>query len=278
MFSGTVIKGKQIARLIGFPTANVVFNDPNHLYPFGVYHGLINNLNCIIYITNQLIECHIPNWNGDLYDQTVNIEIKTFIRNDISFEYLDQVVSQIKKDMIIYNLIIDIETFQNSNLNFVSFSGGKESCILIDILHRLNIPFDVIHFKPKELDCCELEYMNNFLNHYNKKLIIKEYTSFEQAVKEYDYYDNCFLGVRRDDSSFKDSTWLRKCKIIKPLFEWKWLDVWNYIDNFNVIVNEKYSLGYTSVGYNCKPNILLKRFDNGYMHAKYLTNFEMERK
>ena len=268
MIKSVVCYGKQIARQIGYPTANIELVGD---YTPGVYCGTLNGVDCIIYI-NEFIECHIPGWAGDLYDQEVEVEIKTFIRNNILFECLDQVVTQIKKDLVIYNLINNVKV---KGTSFVSFSGGKESCVLIDVLHRLKIPFDVIHFKPVN----ESLKIERFLDNYGLSLIVKEYSSFESAVKEYDHYTNCFLGVRRSDSSFKSSDWLTNCKIVTPLFEWSYSDVWNYIDNYNIKVSEKYSQGYTSVGYNNKPNILLKRFDGtGYIHSKFLENFETERK
>jgi hypothetical protein len=271
MIKSVVCYGKQVARQIGFPTANI-----KSVYALGVYCGTLNGLNCIIYVSDGLVECHIPGWSGDLYNQEVEIEIKTFIRPDILFKCLDEVVTQIKKDLIIYNLINGIINVKG--VSFVSFSGGKESCVLIDILHRLKIPFDVVHFQPS-VDLEHLAFMKRFLDNYGLSLIIKDYLSFELAVKDYDHYNNCFLGVRQSDHSFTSSTWLDNCKIVTPLFDWSYSDVWNYIDNYNVNISEKYSQGYTSVGYNCKPNILLKCFDNpGYIHSKFLENFESERK
>ena len=273
MFSGTVIKGKQLARELGFPTANV--NLPNCTFKTGIYTGTINELECIIYISENLIECHIPNWSGDLYGKNVGVCIGIFLRDHINFNCLDEIITQIKIDILIYNLIHSVK--ETKGRSFVSFSGGKESCILIDLLSRCNIPFDVIHFKPKDQELNP--FMEIFLKCYNKQLIVNEYISFKDSVKEYDNYDNCFIGVRNDDCSIKESSWLKYCKVIYPLFDFSYSDVWKYIAYFNIEVSEKYAEGYTSVGYNCKPNKFLKKFDgSGYIHAKYLNNIELERK
>ena len=263
--NGTVIKGKQLARELGFPTANVY---TIHSLKSGIYTGKLNNLDCIIYITKSLIECHIPNWTGDLYNQEVNIIIDIFLRPHKNFKCLDEIITQIKTDMTVYNLIKSVQ--ETKGRSFVSFSGGKESCILIDLLTRCNIEFDIIHFKPIESE------VNHFIKSYNP--IIIEYTSFKEAVQECDNYNNCFIGVRKNDCSIKESNWLQHCKVIYPLFEFSYSDVWTYIDYFNVEVSKLYSEGYTSVGYNCKPNKFLKKLDgSGYIHAKFLNNIYLER-
>ena len=278
MLSGFVEHGKQIARQLGFPTANVSI--PDHLYPSGVYCGKIvwkgvESKNTIIYITPGLLECHIPDWDGDLYDQEVIVTVGIHIRPYHQFECLDQVICQIKKDITIYQLFLNCNG--NNTNTFVSFSGGKESCILVDLLWRLGITFDVIHFKPRDLECTEYSFMVDFLKGYSKELIIKDYYSLKETVQECTGYSQCFLGVRRDDKSFNDNTWLKNC--ILPLFEWTYSEVWDYINNFKVLVSDKYSQGYTSVGYLSKKNMLLKKFDDsGYIHARKLQNFDRERK
>jgi riboflavin kinase/FMN adenylyltransferase len=112
-FSGKVIKGKQIGRTIGFPTANIEILEPLKLLPKnGVYivKCLINNqvVNGIMNIgnrptvngTSQSIEVHLLNFDKDIYGLEITVKMIDFIRNEQKFENLDQLKSQIQKDKI----------------------------------------------------------------------------------------------------------------------------------------------------------------------------------
>ena len=112
-FSGKVIKGKQIGRTIGFPTANIEIQEPLKLLPKnGVYivKCLINNqvVNGIMNIgnrptvngTSQSIEVHLLNFDKDIYGLEITVKMIDFIRNEQKFENLDQLKSQIQNDKI----------------------------------------------------------------------------------------------------------------------------------------------------------------------------------
>lgn len=112
-FSGKVIKGKQIGRTIGFPTANIEIQEPLKLLPKnGVYivKCLVNNqeVNGIMNIgnrptlngTSQSIEVHLLNFDEDIYGLEITVKMIDFIRNEQKFENLDQLKSQIQKDKI----------------------------------------------------------------------------------------------------------------------------------------------------------------------------------
>ena len=112
-FSGKVIKGKQIGRTIGFPTANIEIQEPLKLLPKnGVYivKCLVKNqeVNGIMNIgnrptvngTSQSIEVHLLNFDEDIYGLEITVKMIDFIRNEQKFENLDQLKSQIQKDKI----------------------------------------------------------------------------------------------------------------------------------------------------------------------------------
>lgn len=110
-FSGTVIKGNQLGRTIGFPTANIQIKEDYKLIPKnGVYivksylqeeliYGMMNIGNRpTVNGTNQTIEVHFLNFNEDLYGQEITIELLEFIRDEQKFDSLDALKNQIQKD------------------------------------------------------------------------------------------------------------------------------------------------------------------------------------
>jgi riboflavin kinase / FMN adenylyltransferase len=109
--SGIIIKGKQLGRTIGFPTANLKIDQEYKQIPKnGVYivRGLINNqfFNGIMNIGFRptvdgetiSIETHFLDFDFDIYDQTITIEIFEHIRKEQKFESLEILKSQIEKD------------------------------------------------------------------------------------------------------------------------------------------------------------------------------------
>lgn len=112
-FSGKVIKGNQLGRTIGFPTANIQINEFFKLIPKnGVYivKCLVNkqSVNGIMNIgnrptlngTSQSIEVHLLNFDQSIYDSEITVELLEFIRNEQKFENLEALKHQIEKDKL----------------------------------------------------------------------------------------------------------------------------------------------------------------------------------
>jgi len=112
--SGEVVKGNQVGRTLGFPTANVYLSDTNKLIPCdGVYSAFayVDNTKykCVVSIGNRptfndskkSIEVHILDFNQDLYNQNLKIEFVDFIRGQRKFEVINDLVNQIKSDIAV---------------------------------------------------------------------------------------------------------------------------------------------------------------------------------
>ena len=122
-FSGNIVKGKQLGRTIGFPTANIVIEDIHKLIPKnGVYvvkvfletifyHGVMNiGTRPTINGDDQTIEVHLFDFNEDIYDKKIKVEVHEFIRDERKFESFEALKIQIQKDKE-----IGIDYFKNSS-------------------------------------------------------------------------------------------------------------------------------------------------------------------
>ena len=109
---GEVIYGKQLGRVIGFPTANLRFE--NKIYPeFGVYgvkiciqddekvyNGVMNiGRNPTVDTGVLSVETNIFDFNEDIYGKVIFIEILENIRHEKKFESVDELKEQISKDV-----------------------------------------------------------------------------------------------------------------------------------------------------------------------------------
>ena len=74
MLAGTVIRGAQLGRTIGFPTANIKYTPEIVQIPFGVYSARVNNRPAVlnwgmkptVHNTKEpIVEVHIINFDGD---------------------------------------------------------------------------------------------------------------------------------------------------------------------------------------------------------------------
>lgn len=109
---GTVVDGYKVGRKIGFPTANLQVDFPNKLIPsVGVYavsvhvngqkyKGMLNiGHRPTINNGNDLsIEVHILDFQGDIYHQKIRIEFVDFLRPEMKFNSVDELISQMQKD------------------------------------------------------------------------------------------------------------------------------------------------------------------------------------
>lgn len=108
--TGTVIHGDGIGKTLGFPTINLSVDKLKLLPKDGVYgvqlwlndqkyFGLMNiGYRPTINDEQHRIEVFILDFEGDLYDQEIQIELLTRIRDEQKFEGKDQLVAQIRKD------------------------------------------------------------------------------------------------------------------------------------------------------------------------------------
>ena len=110
---GKVQKGKQLGKKIGFPTANIDIKDYVLACP-GVYAVQVNMTNSskiIKGIANLgyrptfngkkiLLEVHLFNFSGNLYDKELTVNFKKFIRKEKKFKNVNQLRKQIKIDLL----------------------------------------------------------------------------------------------------------------------------------------------------------------------------------
>jgi riboflavin kinase/FMN adenylyltransferase len=107
---GEVIKGQQLGRTIGFPTANLQLPSDKFLPRYGVYtvrvawgESLVKgimNLGCRPTVSGKdpTVEVHLLNWSGDLYGQTLSVSLERFLRSEQKFPSIEALQAQISKD------------------------------------------------------------------------------------------------------------------------------------------------------------------------------------
>ncbi|CAI8304666.1 MAG: Riboflavin biosynthesis protein RibF [Polaribacter sp. SA4-10] len=111
MLSGKVVNGKKLGGQIGFPTANIDILEDYKLIPkTGVYvvqseinnkiiFGMMNIGNRpTVSGTHQTIEVHFFDYNNDLYNTFLTIELLFFLRDEHKFDAIESLILQLKKD------------------------------------------------------------------------------------------------------------------------------------------------------------------------------------
>lgn len=110
--TGIVREGHKRGRTIGFPTANVIPEDPNKLIPGNGayvvksnidgndYYGMANIGVRPTFLDNAqaLLEVHFFDLDMNLYGKELKIEFLSYIREEKKFEVLDGLVNQLKSD------------------------------------------------------------------------------------------------------------------------------------------------------------------------------------
>jgi len=102
-----VIEGQKLGRQLGFPTANMKYPNKIVKIPYGVYKVKVFEKNAVmnwgikptIGYNEEVIEIHIPNFNENLYEKELDIDIISKIRDEQKFENIDELKAQISKDI-----------------------------------------------------------------------------------------------------------------------------------------------------------------------------------
>jgi riboflavin kinase/FMN adenylyltransferase len=109
--TGKVIRGDQLGRRLGYPTANLMLEERYKLIPSdGIYAVRVKvegkEHNGMAYIGHRPtvngmtrnIEVNIFDFNADIYNKQLRMEFLHFVREDIRFASLEELVVQLAKD------------------------------------------------------------------------------------------------------------------------------------------------------------------------------------
>ncbi len=110
--TGTVGKGKNIGKTIGFPTANLEFDKDKLLPPSGIYAGIACykghtypaaiNIGYNPTVSSDKVlktEVHLIGFNGDLYGEKLRVIFIEKIRDEKKYDSLDELKSAISADI-----------------------------------------------------------------------------------------------------------------------------------------------------------------------------------
>ena len=108
---GHVVGGDQVGRTLGFPTANIAIDDPLKIWPgMGVYavwvtidnvryKGMLSIGDRPTLNGKQIsIEVHILHFFDTIYDQSIEVEFISYIRDNHKFENIQTLQDQLNKD------------------------------------------------------------------------------------------------------------------------------------------------------------------------------------
>lgn len=116
LLTGEVVKGKQLGRTIGFPTANLKVDESLVLPKIGVYYTNVEidgeifkgitsvGNNPTVNGEKITVETYILNFSKDIYGKHIKVYFIESIRGQIKFDSLDELKKQLEKDkMFAYN-------------------------------------------------------------------------------------------------------------------------------------------------------------------------------
>lgn len=120
--TGCVVKGQQLGRTIGFPTANIELPPQKFLPRQGVYavrvfmcptSSLLGVMNIgsrpTVNGTHPSVEVHLLDWSGDLYGKTITVQPEKFLRPEQKFASLEALKAQIQADCAIARSVLTLE-------------------------------------------------------------------------------------------------------------------------------------------------------------------------
>ena len=115
MLRGTVVHGDRRGRELGFPTANLAFDYTPALPALGIYLGRVSVPDrgvgpghpALVSIGVRptfhddgrvLAEVYLLDWDGDLYDATLEVELVARLREERRFDSVEALVAQMRQD------------------------------------------------------------------------------------------------------------------------------------------------------------------------------------
>lgn len=108
---GRVIQGNQRGHTLGFPTANLAIAERRLIPADGIYaariklgstwYGGAANIGVRPTFDNgaRLVEVHVLDFDGDLYDQMVEVQFVKRLREERKFDGVDALIAQMRRDV-----------------------------------------------------------------------------------------------------------------------------------------------------------------------------------
>ena len=104
---GLVVTGDQRGGTLGFPTANIAVEASVLVPGFGIYAGAVGDRRAAVSIgvnphyggTERRVEAYLLDWEGDLYDARLVVELWQRLRDERAFASEQELVRQIARDV-----------------------------------------------------------------------------------------------------------------------------------------------------------------------------------
>ena len=114
MINGVVVKGAQIGRTIGWPTANIGAIDPYKLIPGdgvyaitattaqGKFQGMMNIgvRPTVVENGERTVEAHLFGLDNEIYGETITVRLHHKLREELRFESMELMKDQIAEDKV----------------------------------------------------------------------------------------------------------------------------------------------------------------------------------
>ncbi len=111
--TGKVVKGKELGRTIGFPTANIELDETLKIVPSSGVYAVMAKVNNLMYlgmanigirptvnnnINDRSIEINIFNFDKDIYGHTISVQFISRMRDERKFSGIEELTLQLIED------------------------------------------------------------------------------------------------------------------------------------------------------------------------------------